>query len=306
MIEMEYDKNSFLAGVAAGRNMRSWPYIMKGGPVFMYEVDITLNGNHTTEYSSIYAIAGNGDISIDWGDGSAPTRLTNPTAATARHMYRRADGDRFIVTIIGELTFCRFPPDQGTSPRRPNITRVLTPFPKSMSARSDFNSVFTNQWNLISTPENLFQYCHNVETLANAFYWCFAYKIPARLLERQFLLQNMAWCFAGAGQNLDRIDIPEDLFDDCALITDFSRCWYEIDYTSSTAPAMPHPPKYIPGDLFDPCVNVETFDSCFSNSKGVQGNVPELWISHPNADGNSCFMGCERATNYADIPAAWK
>ena len=272
----------------------------------MYEVDITLNGSSTNEWTYIANIAGNGDIAIDWGDGSNPTRYTNPTAANASHNFHRSDGDKFIVTIIGELTHCTFPPYPGASPRKPHITRVLTPFPNSMSHRTDFSSLFWHQQHLISTPENLFQYCRNIENMSAAFNWCFSYKIPAKLLARQASLQNMTGCFLAAGQYLDRIDIPEDLLEGCAAVTDFSRCWEEIDYTSSVSPAMPHPPKYIPGGLFDPCPNVETFYSCFSNSKGVRGNVPELWESHPDANGSVCFMGCTRATNYADIPAAWK
>ena len=53
-------------------------------------------------------------------------------------------------------------------------------------------------------------------------------------------------------------------------------------------------------------INAVTFIETFYGCSGITSEVPELWISHPDATGTYCYMRCTNAANYADIPADWR
>jgi len=62
----------------------------------------------------------------------------------------------------------------------------------------------------------------------------------------------------------------------------------------------------IPEGMFDDYPDIFWFGDCFKGCTGITGAVPELWVSHPTANGSDCFKGCTNASNYADIPNDWK
>ena len=58
--------------------------------------------------------------------------------------------------------------------------------------------------------------------------------------------------------------------------------------------------------LFDNNTLANNFSYCFYNDINIISAVPTLWLSYPSAIGTGCFYNCTNATNYIDIPAAWK
>lgn len=92
--------------------------------------------------------------------------------------------------------------------------------------------------------------------------------------------------------------IPSGLFDNCTEVTDFSSCF---DNCTSL--------RSIPENLFKYNINVNAFNWCFAYCNGVSGKLPELWKTHPMADGYECFNSCWSASNYSEALAsgwAWE
>jgi len=61
----------------------------------------------------------------------------------------------------------------------------------------------------------------------------------------------------------------------------------------------------IPGGYFTNMPNIDSFKDTFKACAGLQGDAPDLWNTHPTADGTTCFNGCN-FDNQASIPVDWK
>lgn len=71
----------------------------------------------------------------------------------------------------------------------------------------------------------------------------------------------------------------------------------------------------IPADLFANCPKVESFERTFEGCTNLTGIAPELWKRVPNGEeheyrgtprGKNCFYGCDKLSNYEEIPEYWK
>lgn len=90
-------------------------------------------------------------------------------------------------------------------------------------------------------------------------------------------------------------EIPANLFANNSKITTFA-------YTFTNCNKL----VAIPEGLFDNNPEVNNFNATFNNCYNVTSNVPELWVSHPDAQHKNCYYACVNATNYNDIPDDWK
>lgn len=342
---MAYDKLSFLSGVAAGRNMESWPAFEGGGllDIFAYEVEIDGTDRGYTSYSWQVAFAHGGQIL--WGDGTQDTITPTSNLNWYSHIYNETG--IYTVIIIGGSYFAYAPGDF--------IKRVLTPLPnatayvyrmfdgctyletipdgflKHVSCGTDYYHFMHNCYRLKSIPEDLFQY-HSPTSLVEAFmgagelnYYSGTEEpiaLPPLLLSGCTQLYNAVGAFSGYFG-----DIPTGFMNDCESLEAAGGEWSFPTgmFAYSRGETIPdglldncqnlrnaegmfewmQNLKSIPSTLFDNCP-IESFRGCFSRCSNVEGNVPELWITHPNADGTGCYNGCVKAANYADIPDDWK
>lgn len=159
-----------------------------------------------------------------------------------------------------------------------------------------------------SIPENLFVNCPNVTTFAGIFHNCRSLtgSIPENLFSNcpnvTSFNSTFNLCYNLTGS------IPENLFKNCPNVTTFVQTFR---YCHSLTGSMPE-------NLFDNNKNVTNFSSTFYQCSGLTGNTPtgtdgiELWDragqpGYPaSIQGNGCFEGCTKLTNYVDIPRAWK
>ena len=161
-------------------------------------------------------------------------------------------------------------------------------------ARS-FNRCFQSCHNLIKIPEGLFDNCINVTTFGqDGNFGCFAstglIKIPDHLFDNCINVSAFGGCFA----NAKITEIPEDLFKYNINAKNFY-------YTFSQCPIT-----YIPEKLFANNNKVTAFNKTFYLCKSVEGNLPALWESHPDASHTNCFTNCTLAENYDEaIAQGW-
>lgn len=81
-------------------------------------------------------------------------------------------------------------------------------------------------------------------------------------------------------------------------ITMLRRCFYNCIWL-----------RTIPSTIFDKCTHVINFERCFCNCSLVTSDIPDAWNKKkfPNATMYWLYASsCEKASNYADIPDAWK
>ncbi len=249
-----------------------------------------------------------GSVDVDWGDGSS-SGVSSEELAAQGHWYR--GGGRYTVRIRGELEDIGFI-------SKPEVTRVMTAFPRTMNGKKDFRGMFSG-CGIVAVPQGLFDNCPNATDFSHVFSGCGITAIPSGLFDNcpnandfssafsscysikeipQGLFDNCpnATDFSGVFAGSDNIvAIPSGLFDNCPNATDFSHAFsscYSI--------------KEIPQGLFDNCPNASRFTDTFRYCKSVTSRVPELWETHPDASHSSCFLGCTSAANYHDIPNSWK
>ena len=90
---MAYDKSSFLAGIAAGRNMKSVPFL-KGQPAGVFSFTIRADSTTTLNYQFVCRIDG----IIDWGDGS---RESVTREMDNKHAHSYQTGGIYEITVYG-------------------------------------------------------------------------------------------------------------------------------------------------------------------------------------------------------------
>lgn len=146
---------------------------------------------------------------------------------------------------------------------------------------------------LIEMPMGLLRGCNILRNASSAFDECYFDEIPPGFLNDCESLRMAASMFSNYRGSV----IPEGLFDNCPDLYTAAWMFFHANKVES-----------IPETLFDNCPGITTFESAFEDCQSVHGKVPELWLSHPNANGTECFANMIAAyiTNYADIPSDWK
>ena len=134
-------------------------------------------------------------------------------------------------------------------------------------------------------PEGLFDKCTQAKDFSSCFYNTKITEIPTGLFDQCPQATNFNYCFSA----ISITAIPEGLFDSCTQATNFYACFYLTQITA------------IPQDLFANNNAVTNFSSTFYNCSEVEGELPTLWESHPNATKHTkCFTNCTQATNYQE------
>ena len=312
---MPYDKQSFLSGVAVGRNMKSWPAFEGGGLLEFFAFDITIDDEEVLplEYTSWRCNFPNGG-QISWGDGTIETILPTSTLSYLRHVYESIGEYRIVVFgCAGNMIL-------NQSDHRQYLKRVLTPFPSTASITP--YRAFSYCTNLESLPLGLFSYatilgrdaryiCDHCQRLSDipgdlflnidptelesafeavGYFLTEPVQIPSSLLWNCASLTSVARIFEFANIT----EIPDALFRDCEALENATNA-----FSSTKIEAIPE-------NIFAGCPGITNLIETFQSCRYVRGNVPELWISHPNANGTKCFNGVRFADNYNDIPSDWK
>ena len=154
---MAYDRDSFLAGVAVGRNMLGWPDMHGYGKGFFAFTIQTVSASFTYQFEITFV------GTIDWGDGTTEDYDYDIFRYNISHVY--ADTGIYQVKITGFITSVRLgsfgstPPTPIASANR--LISVDTPFPRLSHpygevTYADLQRCFAYCTNLKSIPKNLF------------------------------------------------------------------------------------------------------------------------------------------------------
>lgn len=317
---MPYDKKSFLSGLAAGRNARSWPR-QYGDNYFMY----TLTAEAGVQVRSPYFVL---DGWIHWGDGTVDRVNNDPGDVDVREIYEYrtyrnhvyAESGEYVCIMEGNLRSWAANTHGTIRPASyPALTSVITPFPSSMKGHPDATNMFTSTPNLRSIPEGLLSgISESITSAWGMFCRSGITKVPEKLFWGcNFPLQNGAaeYLFAGSGLT----EIPPDLFAYTPNVDYLNQTFIGTPITS-IPPALfaPLPHLYsvnytfmstnitsIPYNLFAGNPDMINFISLFENCLEVSGEAPPLWEMYPFASGTFCFTGCEGLSNYNSIPRSW-
>lgn len=286
----------------------------------------------TAKGSIFYTLEGTG-ITIDFGDGTVVTGDYHHFSDASwdefkwpqNETHTFADDSVHTVSFSGGIELITFADLSLAGKENTGILSVLTPLPhlgKWIWGDEETSiSIFQNCRNLISVPTNLFANNSDISIISNYFYECnslgaipsglldpcknitsisglFEYcesiqSLPAGLFDKLTEVTNAYWTFGGC---VSLRSIPAGLFSRCTKITSFEGTFRRCALTS------------IPAGLFDNCPDVINFRGTFGGCTAITGAVPTLWEDYTITPDNSweCFFECTNASNYDEIPPAWK
>ena len=175
MSAMAYDKQSFLAGVAVGRNMRSMPIREHTEAPNVFRFTLWIDQTQTSRnFTCVINLTGK----ISWGDGQETELTASGTGIWYTHTYL-TDGV-FHVTIIGDLYALGF--TSGASyTQNPTLITVDTPYPPLPASLSrpryfSIGGLFSGCVNLLYVPQNFLQNIANddvyIDSLDSMFSMC--------------------------------------------------------------------------------------------------------------------------------------
>lgn len=306
---MPYDKESFLAGVAAGRNMKSWPAFEEASSgAFAFTIRLTGQTGPTYEFYMVIPTAG--DVFVNWGDGTITHHERN--SPYAEHTYAKLGFHQIIV--VGDVGRIQLGTETSSS-NEYAVVSLDTPLPRGYRSLTrmckncknlmritprlcinakesivEAEEVFRGCSSLTQIPDGLFDGLTNCTSFAYCFYYSSIHDIPGDLFNDCVSVRNFQDCFAITPVE----NIPSNLFHDCPNIVGVGSCFSECKELKS-----------IPSDIFSHNPNIETFFETFSGCSSVESSVPTLWEDFQDADGRGCFLGCVKASNYEDIPPEW-
>lgn len=279
------------------------------------------------------AAAGDGttDIEINWGDTSPLTRSARATATEIYTVTEREDppipetDDTLPPDTPALLSAAAADYPVGTTPGTGTITHTYaTPGTYRISLKGSFkwgpgkqlsNQPLQQVLTAVEIPTGLSPI---KETASFAFNNCknLIY-IPSALFAKENNITSLVGCFASC---LKLIAIPEGLLDTCAKLTNinsiFNNCpliqaipanlFANCPYINLAATCFAGGSGIIeiPEELFTKCPNISELMYCFYSCYKITNKLPELWKTHPQANGINCFTGCTQAPNYAEAQAA--
>lgn len=324
---MPYHKESFLAGIAVGRNMKSWPALED-----FYEKTFAfvLRADRLETYMT-YTF---GDLifegTIDWGDGSTSEVTKNESHPS--HTY--TNNGNYIVRMMGDLWGIKFSSFsmKDTSGKMPML--VINPLPAYPLDKPlpyfvgviNIIGTFAYCPNLYLVPDNVFRRYKipEIEVISGSL---FRYdesllRIPSELYKGLLFSSNspsLTFDFDGCRSVTE---IPDDLYDNDDLIgkaVSLDGAFRECGITEIPEDLLDKcrgavtvgdmflgtPIESIPSGLFSGLNDIVSFENTFLGCSLINSDVPALWVEHPNASGSRCFEGCTNATNWSSIPQSW-
>lgn len=295
--------------------MESWPAFEGSSPLSLFVYEIIMDSPGT--YSGWRVGFPDGGVII-WGDGNKSVYPQGTGTYFSNHDYESAGIYRIIIFGASSDGMMH---DTVKLGQVPPLKRVLTPFPSTTTV-SPFQ-LFNRQSNLEYICPELFSECIITESDASGF--CSGCtklgSIHAQWFERMNLTR-LEGAFANVGTELSApVAIPHGLFDGCTDVTTidslFERANVSGDLiglfddcaslTRADYAFFGTKIQAIPQDLFANSPNITRFVQTFYSCKDVSGAVPELWVTHPSANGHNCFgdMTPSQITNYSLIPVSW-
>lgn len=284
---MPYDRDSFLAGVAVGRNMKSWPDLRSDGKgIFALTVRI----NTSSEQTSIFSISTvYHSVDIDWGDDTSGHYESS--SSPINHRYQ-SNGIYHIV-MSGDLVGFRC----NVSHTLISIDTPLPPISKEVPRPIyiDAGEMIADCYYLESIPSGIFSNYEGDEVYITAIDYfarqCTALKaIPSNL----FRGTNFKLDPSGSVRGNTTLDgmfmqcsslktVPHDLFEGESFGY-FTSC-VNLFYVSGMV--------IIPEGLFDSLVNVTDCRFIFRESESLRVIPPDLFKYMESAERfNGCFEGC--------------
>ena len=263
---MAYDKLSFLSGVAAGRNMESWPAFE---PVntghFSFVIDTSLGGS--TEYS--FRVGRLSPIIISWGDGTTST-ITQGSGSPS-HTYD--NHGVYLIVVIGYVTGVSFNAGSTAAEKMAAESLILVETP----IEADPNA--SGQGKLISF-ESMFKGCINLVEVPDSMLTSF-YDNGYHIYSTKSMFEEC--------RSLRRI--PSDLFSGCIFDEDMhihdpviDRMFYNCKSLKSISPR-------VFGSEFS---KIKSVDSLFRGS-GLRTVPTGVFSSFDHCgDFTSCFANCEQ------------
>ena len=320
---MPYDKNSFLAGVAVGRNMKGWAFPVPA-PAGTLGLSVKIDLDRYSGEFSVYCMIRTEyygepvDVYADWGDGTDQNyHFENPYSVVYQVNFRHAYSANGIyrVMIVG-----LFKAEYLDDMRVLDIVQFHAPLP------CDYWGNFEDQSSLITVPENLFQWFRKngqghleldrlfygnkslesiPETLFNGitlddrphvsfmFSGCHALKeIGDGLFSNPAFRTTLG--FSYVFENCRALqEIPEGLFNQAIMAESFSDCFRACWSLTE-----------IPAGLFNQAKRATDFSYCFSDCYSLT-SIPEDLFDETSANNFVwCFSNCTGITGA--VPKLWE
>lgn len=259
---MGYNKADFLAGIAAGRAMKSWPVMNgDGSDIFIELVEVGTVDHPSLDYTT--ATVGSSDgfyspLTIHWGDGI--TEQFYYSAHTRTHTYPAAGAYLVIYEDLGRYTRNGIPTEDTA------LTAILTPLPSTLRSWDAAWAIFNNCAMLKRIPSNLFQKCGQyVEVLDDAFYGCRSLiNIPNGLLDYCPNAEEFVSMCCGC---VSLTSIPSGLFDRIANGTKFVAAFFGCAGITSDVPAL--------WEMFPDSEGSACFSGCVNAAN--YADIPTVW-----------------------------
>lgn len=251
---MPYDKLSFLAGVAAGRNMKSFPWL-ESKISGLFSLTIRASASNTMTYGLVYYFKGH----IWWGDGTEEDS-TSYSANYRTHTY--ATEGIYSITLLG--AGWGFSPGATSTQKKCliSVDRPFLPLPDDIPSYVFYYDI-----------SYLFRECSNLKKLADNLFINYAKSgfpvtLPVGMFDKCTALTALPWgLFRGVVYaGLDTVNylcrdceslsyIPEDLFSNETFFANATRA--ELAFSGCKTL------EEIPGNMVKPLTNVISFLSMF-------------------------------------------
>lgn len=321
---MPYDKDSFLAGVAVGRNMKGWAFPVPA-PAGTLGLSVKIDLDRYSGEFLVYCMIRTEyygepvDVYADWGDGTNQNyHFENPYSVIYQVNFRHAYSANGIyrVMIVGLFKA----EELDNMAHNLNIVQFHAPLP------CDYAGNFSDYQSFVTVPENLFQWFRNhgqghlelrelfqdnaylesvPETLFNGitlndrpnigsmFSGCRSLKeIGDGFFSNPGFRTTLYWQYIFS-QCRALQEIPEGLFKQAIMADSFYAC-FEGCWSLTE----------IPAGLFSQAKRATNFSYCFSDCYSLT-SIPEDLFDETSADNfTACFFGCTGITGA--VPKLWE
>ena len=316
---MAYDRDSFLAGIAVGRNMQSWPEMQGiGGNFFAFTIR-TATASFTYQFGISFA------GTVYWGDGSSEEYAYNVFRDRISHVY--ADAGVYQVLIIGNFQSIQLGSSSGTTPPTPvssaiRLISIDTPFPQLF--RQDgtpiqsvsLNNCFNNCQRLARIPKNLFANYKSANMVITGLYGMFylctdLVEIPEKLFDGfEFTssftdstspVNMFSTCFSltelpediFSNPGFENVTSVRGMFSNCRALTKLpAQLPFKVATDFSMLCTYCYALEELPEGIFDRCESAQSFHQAFNGCSSLQGIPAGLFVSCDLRDLSLSFLSC--------------